>query len=183
MKEGDRVLGIDDASFSSEDEKAYVVGVVYRGNETVEDIRFSTAEVDGEDAAEAIKEIHGSCNNPDHIKAVLIDGLCLAGFNFVDIEKLSEELSKPVIAVTSNRPGRESFKDGLRNAGKDPSIVEGLPEAEEIESERGSIYIQRAGVKLPEAREILDKTSINGLTPEPIRVADLIGARLPAEPV
>lgn len=182
MKPGDRVLGVDDASFDSDADKAAITGVVFRGNETIEDVRFSSVEVDGEDAVEKIIRLHDSCNT-DHIKAVLTDGLCLAGFNFIDIEELSEKLGKPVIAVTSNEPDRKDFRKGMEKTGKDPSIVDHIPEAEKVESERGAVYIQRASVSQPEAEEIIRKTSINGLTPEPIRVAHLIGSRLPTEPV
>lgn len=182
MKPGDRVLGVDDAAFNSNAEKATLTGVVFRGNETIEDIRFSSVEIDGEDAVEKIIRLHDSCNT-DHIKAVLTDGLCLAGFNFIDIEELSEKLEKPVIAVTSNEPERERFKQGMEKAGGDSSVIDGMPEPEKIESERGTIHFQRVGVSLEEAEEIIQKTSINGLTPEPIRVAHLIGSRLPTEPV
>lgn len=183
MKPGDRVLGVDDASFDSNAETAAITGVVFRSNDFIEDIRFSQVEVDGTDAVEKIIELHDSCNNPDHIKAVLVDGLCLAGFNFIDIEELSNRLGKPVITVTSNKPDRERFKQGMEKADQDPSKIEHIQEAEKVESDRGRVYIQKAGIELSEAKEILEKTSINGLTPEPIRVAHLIGTRLPTEPV
>ena len=178
MKKGARFLGVDDASFSLEDEHATVTGVVYRGTEFVEDIRFSEVEVDGDDATETVRELHSSCNNPRQIQAVLVDGLCLAGFNLVRINELAEEMEKPVLAVTSNEPSREKFRATMEKSGKSCGSLSEVPEAEEIQLEDGKIYVQACGISMDEAEQLLRSLCINGTVPEPVRLAHLIGARL-----
>ncbi|MFB6199968.1 MAG: DUF99 family protein, partial [Candidatus Nanohaloarchaea archaeon] len=133
---------------------------------------------DGDNASDKIIKLHDSCNNPRQIKAVLIDGISLAGFNIVNHKQIAEKLQKPVITVTSNRPNREKFREAMKNSDNyDPGFEE-LPEYSELELSAGKIYFQHAGVSRNEAEQILEESTLQGLIPEPIRVADLIGARL-----
>ncbi len=175
MKKGARILGIDDAAFSFQDSETELVGVVYRGTEFIEDIRTRGIEVDGEDATGAVIELHNSMKNPRQIKAVLVDGISLAGFNIVDIHAVAEELEKPVIAVTSNRPDRQSFRETMERTGNQDGRFEKFDDPERIELEDGTAYIQYSGTGVEEAREIIRSSIIHGLTPEPVRVAHLIG--------
>jgi endonuclease V-like protein UPF0215 family len=178
MKSGVRILGIDDAAFNFEDDKARITGVVYRGTEFIEDIRFSSITIDGEDSTEKVIELYRKCNNPRQIKAVLIDGISLGGFNLVDIHKVADELDTPVIAVTSNEPDPEKFRrvmDKTRNSDKK---FDQFDPYETAELEDGEAYIQFAGTSPEKAREIVRVSIIHGLTPEPIRVAHMIGQGL-----
>ncbi len=113
MKKGVRILGIDDAAFDFDEERTFLTGVVYRGTEFIEDIQTVDIEVDGENATEKVLQLYRKCQNKTQIKAVLVDGISLAGFNLVDIEKVSEEIGKPVIAVTSNEPDKERFRETM----------------------------------------------------------------------
>lgn len=175
MKPGIRVLGIDDASFDFEDGETFLTGVVYRGTDFIEDIRTVDIEVDGYDATGKVVELFRECNNPRQIKAVLIDGISFAGFNIVDIEEVSERIEKPVIAVTANEPDREDFRATMERTGNVDEKFEKFMEPEEIELEDGTAYFQCAGTSTGKARNIIRRTIIHGLTPEPIRVAHMIG--------
>lgn len=176
MKKGARVLGVDDSAFEYEDSLAFLTGVVYRGTEFIEDIETVEIEVDGGDAAERVEELFFKCNNPGQVKAVLLDGICFAGFNFVDIEKVSRRIDRPVIAVTSNRPDRDRFREAMEKSGNYDDRIEEMDEAVELELEDGTTYLQFSGCEREEAEEIVSSTIIHGLTPEPIRVADMIGS-------
>jgi len=46
----------------------------------------------------------------------LVDGISLQGFNIVDIEKVSENIGKPVIAVTSNKPNKDNFRRAMKHS-------------------------------------------------------------------
>ncbi|MFB6115263.1 MAG: DUF99 family protein [Candidatus Nanohalobium sp.] len=176
MKEGARILGVDDASFSFEDEKTFLTGVVYRGTEFIEDIKTVPIKVDAENATEKLIELHNSCNNPEQIKAVLTDGISFAGFNIIDLEKASKELEKPVIAVTKNRPDREDFRETMERTGNYDEKFEALDEPVKVELEDGEAFIQFSGCNGEEAKEIVKTSIIHGQVPEPVRVADLIGS-------
>lgn len=175
MKSGIRVLGIDDSPFSHGDAEVFLTGVVYRGTEVVEDVKTVSIEVDAENATEKVIRLHEKCDNTRHIKAVLVDGISLAGFNLVELEKAAERLQKPVIAVTSNRPRPEKFRQAMKDSGNYSEKFEELPDYTEIELESGRSFIQYAGTSEEKAKDIIQESTIHGLTPEPIRLADMIG--------
>lgn len=175
MKQGIRILGIDDAPSERSEDETFLTGVVYRGTEFIEDIRTENIEVDGRDATETVIEIFNKCNNPRQIKAVLTDGISFAGFNLVDIRQVSERIGKPVIAVTPNQPDRESFKQAMQDSDNYDRRFESFPESQEVELKDGVCHIQFAGCSLEEARSVVKNSVIHGLVPEPIRVAHMIG--------
>lgn len=175
MKDGIRVLGIDDAPSERTDKETFLTGVVYRGTEFIEDIKSISVTVDGEDATEKVIELFSKCNNPRQIKAVLTDGISFAGFNIVNVERISGEIDKPVIAVTPNKPDREEFRRAMRRSDNYDERFEDLPEHSVIELEDGECYIQFAGCSQKDAEQIVRNSIIHGLVPESIRVAHMIG--------
>lgn len=175
MKSGIRVLGIDDAPSERTDEETFLTGVVYRGTEFIEDIKTENIQVDGNDATEKVISLYKKCNNPRQIKAVLVDGISFAGFNLVDIERISEETERPVIAVTSNEPNRDDFRQAMKLSDNYDERFEGFAPHEEIELEDGCCFLQFAGCSREDAEEIVKKSILHGLVPEPIRVAHMVG--------
>lgn len=175
MKDGIRILGIDDAASERTDEQTFLTGVVYRGTEFIEDIKSVSIDVDGEDATGKVVELFNRCNNPRQIKAVLTDGISFAGFNLVDIGKVSEEIGKPVIAATPNKPSKEDFRSAMQRSDNYDERFEEFPEHTEVELEDGKCYIQFSGCREREAERIVRKSVIHGLVPEPVRVAHMIG--------
>ncbi|MFB6209520.1 MAG: DUF99 family protein [Candidatus Nanohaloarchaea archaeon] len=176
MKEGARILGIDDSPFDHSDERSFLTGVVYRGTELVEDIKKVDIRVDGENATGKIMGLHDSCNNPGQITAILLDGVSFAGFNVVDLDRTAEEAGKPVISVTPNEPDRKRFRQAMENSGNTDENFGKLPEYSELEMKDGTVYVQYSGCSFPEAEDIIRSSTIYGLVPEPIRVADMIGS-------
>ncbi len=175
MKPGIRILGIDDGAFEFEDSQTYLTGVVYRGTEFIEDIVATRVEVDGYDATEKVLELYRSCQNQTQIKALMVDGVSFAGFNVVDIHQVAAETGKPVIAVTSNRPDMESFRQTMERTGNRDESFDRLDEPEEVELKDGTVYVQFAGTDLEDTGSYIENSTIHGLTPEPVRVAHMIG--------
>ncbi|MFB6203466.1 MAG: DUF99 family protein [Candidatus Nanohaloarchaea archaeon] len=175
MKDGIRVLGIDDASFSFEDSQTFLTGVVYRGTEFIEDIQTVDVDVDGYDATEKVVELFNNCDNTSQIRGILLDGISFAGFNIVDLDEVEERTGKPVVAVTPNEPDREEFRETMERTGNVDEVFEDLGEPREVELEDGTAYIQFSGCGPEEARELVRKSVIHGLTPEPVRVSHMIG--------
>lgn len=175
MKTGIRVLGIDDAAFEFDDDDTFLTGVVYRGTEFIEDIVSAPVTVDGEDATSRVIELFNQCNNPLQVKAIILDGISFGGFNIVDLEKVVEETGKPVVAVTSNRPRKKDFQDTMERTGNFDEKFEDFDDAREVELKEGKVYLQFSGTSFEDSAEIIRKSTIHGLTPEPIRVAHMIG--------
>lgn len=178
MKDGIRVLGIDDAAFEFESEETFLTGVVYRGTEFIEDIQSVQIDVDGEDATEKVLELVEKFSNQKQIKAVLLDGISLGGFNLVDLEDVSEKSDLPVVAVTKNRPDRADFRAAMKRSGNYDEKFEDLNEPVEVELEDGRCFIQFSGCTREEAENYVRKNLIHGQVPESIRVADLVGRAL-----
>lgn len=174
MKTGSRFLGIDDSSHRKfEDETAFLTGVSYRGTEFIEDIRKKEIEVDGGDTTEKIIELYNSAEASE-IACILLDGISFAGLNIVDLEEVADETGVPVVALTKNEPDREKFYEALELVGNEDGFWE-LDDPREIELEDGNVFVQFAGCDFEKCREAVKKSTIHGLVPEPIRVADMIG--------
>jgi hypothetical protein len=131
--------------------------------------------VDGEDSTSSVIDLYRKCNNPGQIRAVLVDGIAFAGFNVVDIEKVAEEIDLPVLAVTPNRPDREDFRAAMERSGNSSEAFEKLDEPSEYRASDGTVYFQYAGCSEDKARKIVRYSLLQGLVPEPIRVAHMIG--------
>jgi endonuclease V-like protein UPF0215 family len=174
MKSGTRFLGVDDSSHDKFSEsEASLVGVAYRGTEFVEDIRRTRIEIDGGDATEKVIELYESAE-ASTIGCILLDGISFAGLNIVDPEKIYRETEVPVVAVTKNEPDREKFYEALEVVGNEDGFWD-LPEPETVELEDGEVFVQYAGTDFEGAREAVEISTLHGLTPEAIRVADIIG--------
>lgn len=179
MKDGIRILGVDDSAFSFKEDEAVITGVVYRGTEFIEEIVFEKVTVDGDDATERLLDLYSKSSNHRQLKAIMVDGLAFAGLNLIDISKVSDKTGKPVVAVTKNRPDREKFVKTVEDSGKDAEIVEKLDDFRETDLKDGKVYFQYSGVELERAEKLLEKSILHGRTPEAIRVADMIGGSMP----
>ncbi|MFP4229669.1 MAG: DUF99 family protein [Candidatus Nanohaloarchaea archaeon] len=168
MKSGARILGIDDGPRELEK----IIGVVYRGTEFIEQVELLDQKTDKGESTEKILELYTEFNQ--YVEALVLDGVSFNGFNVADIEKISEETGRPVIAVTSNTPDKQRMKKGLKSADLDTGIIERLPEIHELED----VYIQFAGCGLEDAAEIIEKSTVQGSIPEAVRTAHLIGEGL-----
>ncbi len=179
MKRQIRILGIDDAPFTFHEKYASVIGVVMRGGEYLECVLRNQVTVDGTDATIICKQMIQNSRHRRQLKAVMIDGACLGGFNVVDIDELSESTHLPVITVTRDKPDQEKIKHALEKNFKDwkerwTLLRKGL--LHKVPTQHNPMYIKCTGVSLEEAKEIINISTIRGVIPEPIRVAHLIAS-------
>ncbi len=170
-----RVLGIDDAPFERDKTKSVlVVGALYRGYEFLEGLITCKIRQDGWDSTKRLVEaISGRFQN--QIQGIFLNGISLGGFNIVDIEKLSQEVKKPVIVIMRKLPDFEAIKkamDKLPNPQKRWKLIE---KAGPIEN-GGKIYFQRAGIDKVKALKLIEAATIRGNLPEALRVAHLIAS-------
>jgi len=174
MKSGTRFLGIDDSSHDKlKDDTAELIGVTYRGTQFVEDIRKTQIHVDGEDSTQKALDLYQN-TEASEIGYILLDGINFAGLNIIDLGKLHEKTSKPVIAVTKNRPDREKFYKALKIVGNEKGFWD-LEDPVKLELKDGETFLQFKGCSEREAKEAARNSIIHGLTPEPVRTAHMIG--------
>ncbi len=168
------VVGFDDGPFAHEHRGDIgVVGTVYAG------LRFDGVLVgrvrrDGRNSTRNLAVLVEGSRFREHLQLVLLQGIALAGFNVVDIHALSERLALPVLVVTRRRPNlrkiRQALYERVPGGRRKWALIERAGEMEPVED----VWVQRAGLKLVEARLFLQRFAVHGRIPEPLRTAHLI---------
>ena len=179
-----RVLGIDDGGFRPHTEGTVdVVGVVYRGGYWLDGVMRTEVEIDGMDATEKIVSMIKSSPHYKQLRVVMSNGITLAGFNVVDIQRLFKEVDLPVIAVTREKPNLTEIKMALKNLPEHEKRWQTIRNAKEMtkvytRNDEEAVYMHVAGVSKSDAEKILKKTSTRSNIPEALRVAHIIASGL-----
>jgi endonuclease V-like protein UPF0215 family len=177
-----RVLGVDDGIFVPHSKGfAPIVGVVFRGGYWLDGVMNTRVEVDGFDATEKIAAMVTSSPHHKQLRVIMLDGVTFAGFNVVDIKKLSEETKLPVIAVTRDRPDFREIRKALKKLPSPAKRWKAVVDAGEIfevntRSKKERVYMEISGIVEEDAREILKLTSTRSSVPEALRVAHLVAS-------
>jgi len=179
MKAQIRVLGIDDSPFIFSEKYTKIVGAVMRGGEHLECVLSNKVTIDGNDATKVCKKMIKNTRYNKQLKAILIDGVALGGFNIVNIEEIFNETKIPVITITRDEPDLNKIKNALKKHFSDwENRYEMLKKGTlyKIKTKHNPIYIKCTGLPIDEAKEIIKLSTIRGVIPEPIRVAHLIAS-------
>ena len=175
-----RVLGIDDGVFLPRTEGTVdVVGVVYRGGYWLDGVMRTEVEIDGMDATEKIASMIKGSPHYKQLRVVMLNGITLAGFNVVDIQRLFKEVDLPVITVTREKPNLDEIKTALQNLPEHEKRWQAVKNAGELSkvstrNEEEAVYMQVAGISESDAEKILRKTSTRSNVPEALRVAHIL---------
>ncbi len=171
-------IAFDDSPFSKEYHgPVQVVATVYAGLR-LDGVLIGSVEKDGYDAATQLVEIVSKSRFHEHCNLIMLQGICLAGFNVVDAKKVHKGLSRPVLVVSRKKPDYQSMRKALfekiPNGKEKWKIIEELGPMEPCES----CFVQRVGLGREEAREVINFFCINGNIPEPLRTAHLIAGAI-----
>jgi len=178
MKKQIRILGIDDSPFTFTDKYATVIGVVMRGG-YLECVLSSQVSIDGNEATAVCREMIQNTKHRQQLKAVMLDGVALGGFNIVDIQELYESTNLPIITITRDPPDFEKIKHALQNNFYDWKkrwMILKKGDLFTVKTSHNPIYVKCAGIGREEAEEIINLSTIRGVIPEPIRVAHVIAS-------
>lgn len=92
----------------------------------------------------------------------------------MDVHRLSDRLALPVLVVARRAPDLRAIREALERTGggwrRKWALIE---RAGPMEPLRG-VYVQRAGLTVAQARQLLAATTLHGKIPEPLRMAHLI---------
>lgn len=177
MKPDARVLAFDDGPFTWDDATVPVVGVVARGAAYVEGVLRTEVAVDGDDATDALAAALERSRWRGQVRAVLLDGIALGGFNVVDLDALHDRLRVPVLTVTQGEPDLPAMEAALRAH---------VPDAERkidllrrhaprtYRTEGKPLAVRAVGLDERDVPALLAATTVRGLVPEPLRLAHLI---------
>jgi endonuclease V-like protein UPF0215 family len=181
VKQGGRILGIDDSPFGFDDARVAFVGALVRPPCYLEAVMRGECDVDGTDSTDSIVSMVHRSRYREQIRVLMIDGIALGGFNVVDIRELARAVEVPVITVTRDRPDMTAIEAALRKhhpdhevklrviASAPPSVI-ALPDAVS--------WISWSGCSQAEAEAMVRSSVMRGGVPEPVRMAHLIATAL-----
>lgn len=173
-----RVIGFDDGTFHFEGEdKTILVGVVMKGGSDVLGVVTRWIEIDGKDATDKMIDSINKSRFKD-LRIIMLKGITYAGFNIVNVERLSEETELPVIIVIRKKPDLNAMENALRRHFSDAEErIELLRKSGEIrELIPGKLFYQAYGIEPRVTEEIIRITRRSSLIPEPLRLAHIIAS-------
>ena len=161
-------------SFSKEvnPEKSVFVGVVIRGIDFVEDFRCHTSTLYGLDATETLTKIFKMIGRKD-VNVVLVNGVIVSLYNVIDLNKLYSEIKKPIIALSYRESsGLEKILSDLPHGEERLKIYQRNGERKKVLLKNGfTLYIRSIGLHHRTAVSILNKITLHGRIPEPVKIA------------
>lgn len=168
-----RVLGIDDSPFKKfKKGNILVIATIFRGGTLLDGILTTKVSIDGNNSTKELIKMINKSKFKLQLRCILLNGIALAGFNVVDIEKLNKKTGIPVIVVIRKYPDFKKIEETLKRINKHHKyrIIQKAGPVEKLDK----IYIQRKGISLEKAKHLLRLTCTRSLIPESIRVAHLI---------
>ncbi|MCI4327496.1 MAG: DUF99 family protein [Thermoplasmata archaeon] len=190
-KEHVRVVGVDDGPFHRGADRALVALVVCSLPQRVDGVAFTDVSVDGSDATRRIAAALLRSPHLDGLRAVLLDGATVGGFNVVDLAALSRSVARPVVAVTPRRPDFAAIDSALRtyfpgDRGRRRRLLRSRP-LFPVRLPGGTVFAAVAGATRAEASQLVRRATLEGLRAEPLRLARLLargaaGVRDPDRP-
>jgi len=170
------IIGIDDAPFPKQHRgDVKVIGSVFTGNR-LDGVVCGKVRRDGINATDRVVDLILNSRFYDHLQLVMLQGIALAGFNVVDIWRLKDTLDLPVLVICRRQPDFSAIARALLEkvpGGKHKWRL--IKRAGEMEPAAG-VYIQRAGIDLAGAVEVIRSTAIHSTIPEPLRTSHIIAS-------
>jgi endonuclease V-like protein UPF0215 family len=194
------VIGFDDGPFEREHRgDVLLVGAVC-SRTRLDGVVSGRVRRDGADATRRMISLVGLSPFRAHVRAVMLQGIAVGGFNVVDIHELSRALRLPVLVVTRRPPDLDAVRRALfsdaparrprvRGAARKWRLIERAGVVEPLGMSRRAmrragptglktaaprLWVQRAEMTLAEARDVVAKTTLHGNVPEPLRLAHII---------
>jgi endonuclease V-like protein UPF0215 family len=179
-KEGIRVLGVAE-SFQRSNSHSIAVGVVMRGDMRIDGVSFCQPTVGGMDATERMIEMFDRLNRDD-IRVWMLGGCIISWFNVVNATQLNEHTGVPVVCV-SYHPSEGIVKYIKEYFPSDWKVrvsnMDQGGERKEFTLDTGhQVFITSSGIALKEAHRLVNRFTLDGRVPEPIRVARIAAGAL-----
>ncbi|MGE5533131.1 MAG: DUF99 family protein, partial [Bacillota bacterium] len=153
-----RTLGIDDGKFILHTKgTVIVVGVVFRGGNSIDGVMHTNIEIDGLDATEKFATMINTSPHHRQLRVVMLNGISFAGFNIVDIKSLSIATNLPVIVLTHHKPDLEGVHEALKklpNSEERWTLIVEAGEIRELVNTGAKIYLELAGISLTDAQKV-----------------------------
>lgn len=174
------MIGVDDGAFERGDRYAPIAAVVVSLPEHVEAVRTARVRVDGTDATRQVAALVRSLGPLDGVRAILLDGAVVGGFNVLDLDALARTMRLPIVAVTRRPPEFARIRAALTKwFPKTADARWKLLRAHRLfPVSTGGVPILAAAVGCPrlDASRLVQRSTVRGHWPEPLRLAHLIAS-------
>ena len=169
-------IGFDDSPFDRAHRgNVRVVGTIFAGTR-LDGILSGSVRRDGANATPVLAGLVSRSRFRRHLQVIMLQGIALAGFNVVDIHALHEKSGLPVLVVARRRPDlaaiRRALLDHVPGGARKWKLIEKAGPMEPLEG----LYVQRVGLSLSEAQQLLRRFAVHSTVPEPLRAAHLVAA-------
>ncbi len=177
MKRFSNIIGFDDAPFPRDHKgRVTVVGTIYARLQ-LNGILMGDIKKDGSDAANNLISMILNSRFAETIQLIMLQGIAMGGFNVVDVFAMHEQLNVPALVIARKRPDMQAIKDallGMKGGRRKWMIIEKLGDMEPV----SNVYVQRVGLTIRQAETVVDRFTVTGHIPEPLRVAHLIAGAM-----
>ncbi|MEZ4401218.1 MAG: DUF99 family protein [Kofleriaceae bacterium] len=174
MKPIANVVGFDDAPFALDHRgDVRVVGAVC-ARTRLDGVLAGKVRRDGANATDELIRLVRGGKFRGHVRAVLLQGIALAGFNVVDIHRLHRALDVPVVVAVRRAPRLAMVRAALLERVPGGARKWRLVEAAGPSTPIGPLWVQHVGLDRADAVALLRATTLHGNLPEPLRLAHLI---------
>jgi len=147
----------------------------------VDGFTFSRTEVGGMDATQKIIKMYNALERHD-INILLLNGCVISWYNVVDLNHVADTTALPLICVTYNdSTGLETyFKENFPNDWQHRiDIYRKNGARKPLKLHTGhTIYVRFLNINEEETSRLLDKYTLHGAIPEPLRIARLLARSL-----
>jgi uncharacterized protein len=145
----------------------------------VEGILHTSVTIDGTDATDRILALLLDSPFLDGVRAVILDGIAVGGFNLIDLDRLHRRLQRPIVTVTRHAPDFPAIHSALRKYfPRDQAERWRLVRAHSLfrlsMPEGNPLRVSAVGCTRAEAAAIVRRTTVRGNLPEPLRLARLV---------
>ena len=174
-KKAIRALGIAE-SFRPKDKRSTLAGVVMRSDLVVDGFVFGSATVGGEDATASVLTLCRRLGRED-LNLVMLSGAIISRYNIVDVDEVAKKTSLPVICLTYKES--QGIEGTIRAVFEHPesrlSTYRKLRSRTPVLLHTGHrAFVRCSGIKDADAKKVLDSFTLQGVVPEPIRLARLL---------
>lgn len=176
-KKGIRALGVAESFTPIPGGKSTLAGVVMRSDLIVDGFAFGQATLEEDDSTQAVIGIYKKLNRND-INVILLGGAIISLYNIIDVDSVAVETSTPVICIT--------FEE---SQGLEPHLKHHFPDRWEIKLEAYRrlgerkpvtlktgyrVFVRCSQIDKETSVQVLDKFTLQGAVPEPVRLAGMI---------
>ncbi len=170
-----RVIGFDDAPFQRGQTEPVAIAGVVCGGTRFEGMVWGEIEADGWNATDTICNLLINGKFLPQLHLVLLDGICMGGFNVIDLPQLAQRLERPCVAVMRRLPRLARIQQAMQHL-PEPDKRYALMQQAGTVYEFPPFYFQVCGADPGVIAQVLQRISDRGYVPEALRLAHLIGA-------